>query len=227
TPKNKGKAQHVVDLIGIVGTSGAKDGIRAGHEGNLGPNFGLRIGEREDQRIVRHVRDHLGVQNAAGRQAEEKVGTGYDVGERARLGVLRVAYLFAVHLRRAALVDDAVNVGDKHVLAPEPEGDQQIETSKGGGAGTGDDDGRAVLVVMKDGYFHALAQLALDDEALGRLDVFEIDAAEGGLERGDDVDDPLGICGIDFDVEHVDTGELLKEAGLAFHHRFASQGTDV
>jgi len=51
-----------------------------------------------------------------------------------------------------------------------------------------DHDGGAVLVVVEDRDLHALAQLALDVEAVGRLDVFEVDAAEGGLQRGDDVD---------------------------------------
>ena len=45
-------------------------------------------------------------------------------------------------------------------------------------AGRGDDGG-AVLVVVEDGYVHHLAQPLLDDEAVRRLDVFQIDAAEG------------------------------------------------
>jgi hypothetical protein len=57
-----------------------------------------------------------------------------------------------------------------------------------------DDDGGAVLVVVEDRDLHALAQLLLDVEALGRLDVLEVDAAEGGLERGDDVDQLVGVA---------------------------------
>ena len=48
-------------------------------------------------------------------------------------------------------------------------------------AGGGDDRG-AVLVVMEDRDVHQLAQPLLDDEAVGRLDVLEIDAAEGRAE---------------------------------------------
>jgi hypothetical protein len=51
-----------------------------------------------------------------------------------------------------------------------------------------DDDRGAVLVVVEHRDLHPLAQLALDDEALRRLDVFQVDAAEGRLQRGDDVD---------------------------------------
>ena len=54
-----------------------------------------------------------------------------------------------------------------------------------------DDDRRAVLVVVEDRDVHALAQLLLDLEAVGRLDVLEVDAAEGRLERRDDLDELL------------------------------------
>ncbi len=48
-------------------------------------------------------------------------------------------------------------------------------------AGGGDDRG-AVLVVVEDRDVHQLAQALLDDEAFRRLDVLEIDAAEGRAE---------------------------------------------
>ena len=82
---------------------------------------------------------------------------------------------------------------------------QQVEARERGGAGAGahelhvrelladdaqavehrgaDDDRRAVLVVVEHRDLHALAALALDVEALGRLDVLEVDAAERRLER--------------------------------------------
>ena len=44
------------------------------------------------------------------------------------------------------------------------------------------DDRRAVLVVVEDRDLHALAELRLDHEAFGRLDVLEVDAAEGRLQ---------------------------------------------
>src|SRR5207342_1290035 len=50
------------------------------------------------------------------------------------------------------------------------------------------DDGGTMLVIVKYGNLQPFAQLALDVEALRRFDVFEIDPAERGLERGDDVD---------------------------------------
>ena len=37
----------------------------------------------------------------------------------------------------------------------------------------------------------------------------------------------VGIGGVDLDVEHVDAGELLEQAALAFHHRLAGERADV
>ncbi len=84
-----------------------------------------------------------------------------------------------------------------------------------------------MLIVVEDRDLHALAQLALDVEALRRLDVLEVDAAEGGLKRGDDLDQLVGVELVQFDVEYVDAGELLEEAGLALHHRLAGERADV
>ena len=106
----------------------------------LGPDLRLGIGQRQDQRIGRHGLDHLGLQHAAGRQAEEDVGAGHDLGQRARLGVLGVARLLRVHLLLAALVDHALDVGDEDVLALEAERDQQVEAGERRGPRAGDGD---------------------------------------------------------------------------------------
>jgi hypothetical protein len=85
-----------------------------------------------------------------------------------------------------------------------------------------------VLVVVEDRDLHALAQLALDIEAIGRLDVFQVDAAEGGFQRRDDVDQLVEVfLLVDLDVEHVDAGKFLEQHALAFHHRLGGQRPDV
>ena len=92
--------------------------------------------------------------------------------------------------------------------------------------GRADDDRGAVLVVVEDRDLHALAQLLLDVEALRRLDVLEIDAAEGRLQRGDDLDQLVRVELVELDVEDVDAGELLEQDGLAFHHRLGGERAD-
>ncbi len=92
--------------------------------------------------------------------------------------------------------------------------------------GRGDDDRGAVLVVVEHRDAHALAQPGLDLEALRRLDVLEIDRAEGRLERGHDLDQLVGVALVDLDVEGVDAGELLEQDRLALHHRLGGERPD-
>ena len=84
-----------------------------------------------------------------------------------------------------------------------------------------------MLVVVEDRDVHPLAQLALDDETFRRLDVFQVDAAEGRLHRRDDLDQLVRVAFLQFDVEDVNAGELLEQDALAFHHRLAGQRADV
>ncbi len=168
---------------------------------------------------------------------------------RALVGVLREDGLVLVHQLGATLPDQPGQVGHPDVLARQAELQQQAEAGQRGGAGAGgdeldlpdvlagdlqriqqrraDDDGGAVLVVVEDRDLHPLAQLALDVEAVRRLDVLEVDAAEGRLERCDHVDQLVQIVLGHLDVEDVDAGELLEQHALAFHHRLARQRPDV
>ena len=107
--------------------------------------------------------------------------------------------------------------------APAPEKTTLIRVQE---RGAGDDRG-AMLVVVKNGNAKCLAERLLDVEALGRLDVLEIDAANGGLEELAEPDDVVGVLGADLEVEDVDVGKLLEEVRLAFHDRLAGQRTDV
>jgi hypothetical protein len=88
------------------------------------------------------------------------------------------------------------------------------------------DDGGAVLVVVEHRDLHPLAALALDLEAFGRLDVLEIDAAEGGLQRHDDVDELVRVALVELDVEAVEAREFLEQDRLAFHHRLGRERSD-
>jgi hypothetical protein len=74
---------------------------------------------------------------------------------------------------------------------------------------------------------HLFLQRRLDDEAVGRGDVFEVDAAETGFEQFDRVDEGLRILGLHFEVDRVDVGEALEEDGLALHHRLGCKRAEV
>ena len=85
------------------------------------------------------------------------------------------------------------------------------------------DDGGAVLVVMEHRNVEQLPQPLLDDEALRRLDVLEVDAAPALAEQLDAIDDLVGVLGRHFEVDGIDVGEALEQHRLAFHHRFRRQ----
>ena len=95
-----------------------------------------------------------------------------------------------------------------------------------GGRGA-DDDGGAVLIVVKNGDVHPRAADILDDEAVGRLDVLEVDGPEGRLERADDLGQTLGIGFVQLDIEAVDIGEFLEQDRLALHHRLGGEPADI
>ena len=86
------------------------------------------------------------------------------------------------------------------------------------------DDGGAVLVVVEDRDVHGLLQFLLDVETLGRLDVLQVDAAEGRLEQLAGLDDLVRIFRVELDVEDVDVGKAFEEDPLAFHDRLPGQG---
>jgi hypothetical protein len=153
--------------------------------------------------------------------------------------------LTGIHEFDTAPVDDAGEIGEPDMLARHAQIDQQFDASERCGAGAAHhefdlrnlladdsqaiekrgrgDDSRAVLIIVKHRNFHALTQLALDDEALRRLDILEIDRAERRLQRGDDFHELVGIALLDFDVEHVDAGKFLEKYRFAFHDRLAGQ----
>ena len=89
-------------------------------------------------------------------------------------------------------------------------------------AGGGNDRG-AVLVVMEYRNVHQLAQPLLDDEAFGRLDVLEIDAAPARAEILDAIDEFVRILGGDFEIDGIDVGKALEQHRLAFHHRLGRE----
>ena len=90
----------------------------------------------------------------------------------------------------------------------------------------GDDRG-AVLIVVEDRNLQRLPERLFDVEAVRRLDVLEVDAAEGRLESWQELDDVVGVLGADLEVEDVEVGELLEEVALALHDRLAGERADV
>jgi hypothetical protein len=128
----------------------------------------------------------------------------------------RLEQLGAGDRRRAGAVDD--EAGRLDVAAGQIE---RVDQSGGG------DDCGAVLVVVEDGDVHQLAQSLLDDEAFGRLDVLEIDAAEGRPEIAHRVDELVGVLGVDLQIDRIDVGKALEQHRLALHHRLGGERAEI
>ena len=84
-----------------------------------------------------------------------------------------------------------------------------------------------MLVVVEDRDVHHLLELLLDDEAVRRLDVLEVDAAERGSEVAHGRNEGVDIFGVDLEVDRVDVGKALEEHRLAFHHRLRRQRAEI
>ena len=236
-----GEAQDVVDLVWIVGAP-------RGHDahvtlGFLGLDLGVRIGHREDDGIPGHALDVTNREDARHAQPDEDVGLLHGVAEPALdLPGIRGRCHPALHeihadgtpaMERAVLVDTddvtdpareqdfdgrrprRAHAGDDHsellrILADDAERVQQRSQ---------DDDGGAVLVVVEHRDLEILAEPLLDLEAAWRRDILQIDAAEGGGEQLHGFHDLVAVLGGQADRKGIDSGELLEEHRLAFHHR--------
>ena len=77
--EDEGEAEHVVDLVHIVGTAGGDDRVRADLLDQLRHDFGRRIGEREDHRLLGHGLDHLLLDDTRRGQTEEDIGPHHGV----------------------------------------------------------------------------------------------------------------------------------------------------
>src|ERR1044072_8760051 len=84
-----------------------------------------------------------------------------------------------------------------------------------------------MLVVVEDWDIERLPQLFLNLETLRRLDVLQVDAAEGRLQHLASLYDFFRILRIQLDVEDIDLGKPLEQDRLTFHDRLARKRPDV
>ena len=80
---------------------------------------------------------------------------------------------------------------------------------------------------MHHGDVECLLQTILDIEALRRLDVLQVDTAEGGGDTLHSFAELLRILFSHFNVKHIDTAVNLEEQTFTLHHGLAAHGADV
>ena len=175
-------------------------------------------------------------------ETEEQISAVDHIIQRAVLAVLGKRGLGRIHIHLAPFVDQPVDIAEPDILAFDPQLEQHVEArntcrpaTRGHdldifeglaghvqrvlGCGPHDNSG-AVLVIVENGDVHALAANAFDGEAVGRLDVFEVNCTKSRFKSTDDVSELFRIGLVDLDVETVDRGEFLEQDRFAFHHRF-------
>ncbi len=244
------EAEHVVDLVRKVTAPRGDDGVGPSRDRVGVADLGVGIGEREDDRLLAHGLQHGGRHEATRREPDQDVGIHDGVGERpARIA--RGAGEFGPELVEVGptLAEHAVHVDHGDVFAPHAEPHPHLHAARRSGAraeaadcelterlalelgGVTErrrgDDRRAVLVVVKHGNAHALAQRPFDHEAVRCADVLEVDAAERRFERAHDLDEPRRVGLVDLDVEHVDVGKALEEHRLALHDGLRGERAEV
>ncbi len=183
------------------------------------------------------------------READKHVGVLHRVRQRPGRSLGRQRLLVLVHAFFASLVNHALGIAKGDVLGLHAE----IDVVLGGGdrrspsavehdldlverlahnlhrvqQARAGDDRRSMLIVMEYRDLHRFLQPGFDLEAFRSLDVFQVDAAEGGLKQLHALDDVFHVLRAEFNVEHVDIGESLEQNSLAFHDRLAGHGADI
>ena len=251
--EDAGEGEHVVDLVRVVGATGGHDPHVGG--GVLGHHLGGRVGHREDDRVVVHLRQRLRLDDARAGEADEDVhALDHVVG----LPLTFSGFEFSAYQRLASFISPRRSPRARSRALPlrsqptdlgDPGGEHHLRHRYPGGAEAnhqhpqlldrlaGDlqrvEERRhrhhrgAVLVVVEDGDVERLLQPVLDLEAARGGDVLEVDAAEGRRHQLDRLDDLVGVLGVEADREGVDAGELFEEHALALHHRHRRLRADV
>jgi len=87
--------------------------------------------------------------------------------------------------------------------------------------------GSSMLVIMEDGDVHFLLQLRLHKEAIGPLDVLQVNSPEGRPKFLNDSNKLFRVFHINAQIDGVDICELLEEHGFALHHGLGGECAEV
>ena len=80
---------------------------------------------------------------------------------------------------------------------------------------------------MKYRNVHPFFQRLFNDEAIGRCNIFKVNAAKCRFKKFDSVNETLCIFGLHLDIDRIDVGEAFEQNGLAFHHGLGCQCTQI
>ena len=128
--EDKRKAQHVIDLVRVIRAPRCNDGVITHCPHLVRQDLRCRVGQRQDQRILAHLGHHVGLQNAARRQAQKHIGALNHFCQLARIGFLGIPRLDRVHILWPPLIDHTMDIGHPDVLERNAELHQQTQAGQ-------------------------------------------------------------------------------------------------
>jgi hypothetical protein len=123
-----GKPQDIVDLIGVVGTPGGDNGVRARGLGLFRLDFRVGVGHGEDDGFCGHGFYHFRRQGTLHRKAQENVGAFYGLGQSARIRIHGMGRFPLVYAFFAALVNHTFAIAEHGVVMGQPQGFDEFDT---------------------------------------------------------------------------------------------------
>ena len=247
--KDPRKAQHIVDLIGEIGSTGGHHS-RSSLQGQVGHDLGHGIGHGKDYGISRHALYHGRSHNACHRQAQEDVRTPYCIGQTAR-NIAGIGHAGDLLLGRVevgpALVDHTPAIAEYGILYPEAV--EKFGDGDAGGASSahGDlhlveglanylegidesrqgDHGGAMLIIVKYGYRQDLLETLLYLKAARRTYVLQVDSAKDALYSGNCLHDDRWVLAAYRYGKGIYAREVLEQNGFSFHDRYGCQRPNI
>ena len=186
TAEDKGEAEHIVDLIGIVTAPSAKDNVWPRCLGLFVGDLRVGIGHREDDGVFAHTAHHLARHTVGCRKPNKDICPNQRLFHCAQIGLDGPGQLELVHALPAPFVDHAARVAHDDIFLFSAQRHVKLSTGDARCAGTIDDDNDlvnpllyhfqridqprarddrgAMLVIVKDGNIDRALQFALDEK---------------------------------------------------------------
>ena len=244
-----GEADDVVNLVGIVGTACCHQHIRTACHCVLVRDFGNGVGQRKHDGVIGHRANHILCDHITLRQTDEDIGATHRLLQRVHIAAVGGKEALLLRELLAVAGDHAFRVEHHHILLAGTQGTIELRAGDSGSTGSvhhnlhiGEilashfqgvlqaccrDDGGAMLVVVHHGNIERSLQAFLNIEALRRLDVLEVDAAECGSDALNGLAELLGVFLIDFDIEDIDAAIDFEQQTLTLHHGLSTQRTNI
>ena len=140
TAEHVRKAQHVVDLIGVVRTPCGNDDVGSRGARQLRTDLGLWVGECQNHRVTRHAFNHVYGQHTRCRATQENICAVDHVSQRAGVCFLGVAGFGFIVAARATFIDHAFGIAHKNIGCRYAQAHHHVEASNRSGTGAGHSD---------------------------------------------------------------------------------------